>query len=202
MRYVSESEKTLPMKMRYRVSDVCQLLDKSKYPATQTMGGVTFTYNGDGTITVNGTTSSVRASYFVNEVPAAEGHIYYLTGVDVAVSSSKFFLNSFFTSNASWLKDNILYAGQGGIIFPYVAGATTIKTQIAIEPNATATNLVFKPQLFDLTEMYGAGNEPTTVEQFRQDFPEEMYPYSPYCMAPINKIAYVYEAGKTIKMKP
>lgn len=36
-------------------------------------------------------------------------------------------------------------------------------------------------QLFDLTEMYGAGNEPTTVEQFRQDFPEEMYDYKPYC---------------------
>ena len=36
-----------------KVSDVCQLLDKSKYPATQTINGVTFTNNGDGTITVN-----------------------------------------------------------------------------------------------------------------------------------------------------
>ena len=36
-------------------------------------------------------------------------------------------------------------------------------------------------QLFDLTEMYGAGNEPTTVEEFRQDFPEELYDYKPYC---------------------
>lgn len=36
-------------------------------------------------------------------------------------------------------------------------------------------------QLFDLTEMYGAGNEPTTVEQFRQDFPDELYDYKPYC---------------------
>lgn len=174
-----------------KVSDVCQLLDKSKYPDTKITNGITFTNNGDGTITANGTTRSVRASYFVNEVPAAEGHIYYLTGVDVAVSSSKFFLNSFFVSNTSWLKDNILYAGRGGIIFPYVAGATTIRTQIAIQPNATATNLVFKPQLFDLTEMYGAGNEPATVAEFRQRFPNELYPYSPQCWLTSYKSAVV-----------
>ena len=35
-----------------------QLLDKSKYPATTTKNGVTFTNNGDGTITVNGTAGS------------------------------------------------------------------------------------------------------------------------------------------------
>lgn len=162
-----------------KVSDVCQLLDKSKYSATKTTNGVTFTNNGDGTITANGTTSSVRASYFVNDVPAAEGHIYLLTGV--AGNSSKFFLNSFFTSNTSWLKDNILYAGNEATIFPYVAGATKIRTQIAIDPNATANNLVFKPQLFDLTEMYGAGNEPATVAEFKAKFPNELYPYSPRC---------------------
>ena len=35
--------------------------------------------------------------------------------------------------------------------------------------------------------MYGAGNEPTTVEQFRQDFPEEMYDYKPYSIIPSYK---------------
>lgn len=162
-----------------KVSDVCQLLDKSKYPATKITNGITFTHNGDGTITANGTTSSVRASYFVNDVPAAEGHIYLLTGV--AGNSSKFFLNSFFASNTSWLKENLLYAGNEATIFPYVAGATKIRTQIAIDPNATANNLVFKPQLFDLTEMYGAGNEPATVAEFKAKFPNELYPYSPRC---------------------
>lgn len=162
-----------------KVSDVCQLLDKSKYPDKKITNGITFTHNGDGTITANGTTSSVRASYFVNDVPAAEGHIYLLTGV--AGNSSKFFLNSFFASNTSWLKDNILYAGNEAKIFPYVAGATKIRTQIAIDPNATANNLVFKPQLFDLTEMYGAGNEPSTVAEFKAKFPNDLYDYSPRC---------------------
>lgn len=162
-----------------KVSDVCQLLDKSKYSATIITHGITFTNNGDGTITVNGETSDTRASYFVNTVPATEGHIYLLTGV--AGSTSKFFLNSFFATSTSWLKDNICRGGQDGIIFPYVTGATIIRTQIAVEPNATANNLIFKPQLFDLTEMYGAGNEPATVAEFKQKFPNELYDYSPRC---------------------
>lgn len=55
----------------------------------------------------------------------------------------------------------------------------------------TATNQIWKPQIFDLTEMYGAGNEPTTVEQFRQDFPEEMYDYKPYSIVPSYKKSLV-----------
>ena len=62
----------LPMyKGRYKVSDVCQLLDKSKYPATQTVNRVTFTNNSDGSITVNGTatadTSFMQTSTINNE---------------------------------------------------------------------------------------------------------------------------------------
>lgn len=65
-------------------------------------------------------------------------------------------------------------------------------------------------QLFDLTEMYGAGNEPTTVEEFRQDFPEEMYDYKPYCFvksyktllkATDNKIITSYKKSLACKTK-
>lgn len=50
-------------------------------------------------------------------------------------------------------------------------------------------------QLFDLTEMYGAGHEPTSVEQFRQDFPEEMYDYSPNCWLTSYKRVFVTGGG-------
>lgn len=33
-------------------------------------------------------------------------------------------------------------------------------------------------QIFDLTAMFGAGNEPTTVEEFEKIFPADYYPYS------------------------
>ena len=38
--------------------------------------------------------------------------------------------------------------------------------------------LVFTPQMFDLTVMFGAGNEPSTVAEFRAMFPEAYYPYA------------------------
>ena len=57
---------------------------------------------------------------------------------------------------------------------------TEIKIRKTFDEGATFNNYVVKPQFFDLTEMYGAGNEPTTVEQFRADFPNELYDYNPY----------------------
>ena len=161
-----------------KVSDVCQLLDKSKYPATQTINGVTFTNNGDGTITANGTATK-RATFDLGNTPVVEGHTYLLTGV--AGSTSAYFLNSYFVSSTEWLKDNICYGTMPGVIYSYVPGARYAKNYIAIEPNAPANNLVFKPQLFDLTEMYGAGNEPKTVAEFKAKFPNDLYDYSPIC---------------------
>lgn len=38
--------------------------------------------------------------------------------------------------------------------------------------------LVFTPQMFDLTVMFGAGNEPSTVAEFRAMFPDAYYPYA------------------------
>lgn len=35
-----------------------------------------------------------------------------------------------------------------------------------------------KPQIFDLTKMFGSGNEPSTVEEFEAMFPEDYYSYN------------------------
>lgn len=43
----------------------------------------------------------------------------------------------------------------------------------------TSTNgLRFQTQAFDLTRLFGAGNEPATIEEFRSSFPDSYYPYS------------------------
>ena len=39
--------------------------------------------------------------------------------------------------------------------------------------------------------MYGAGNEPTTVQQFKADFPNELYDYKPYSIVPSYKKSLV-----------
>ena len=43
---------------------------------------------------------------------------------------------------------------------------------------ATAGTYGFTLQLFDLTAMFGAGNEPTSVEEFEAMFPADYYPYN------------------------
>lgn len=161
-----------------KVSDYCQLLDKSKFPATQTVNGVTFTNNGDGSITANGTaTSRAVLVLFYKTLPIIRGK-----GLIIGDPQPDYaFINYMFYNNKDgWLVDNASFNGDG-LIFTGKDDAAYAILYIAIEPGSTANNLIFKPQLFDLTEMYGAGNEPTTVEQFRQDFPDEMYDYKPYC---------------------
>ena len=151
-----------------------QLLDKSKYPATQTMHGVTFTNNGDGTITVNGTNN---------------GEIYYslevLTSIPVGHkviiddgNSTLYFFGDMRT------KDNVLIRTiPPRTIFTLPSNLARLNMLYFVRYNTggvTYNNELSRPQLFDLTAMYGAGNEPTTVEQFRADFPNELYDYNPY----------------------
>lgn len=47
-----------------------------------------------------------------------------------------------------------------------------------VKSGATVNNLVVYPQIYDLTAMFGSGNEPTTVEEFEKIFPADYYPYN------------------------
>ena len=156
-----------------------QLLDKSKYPATQTINGVTFTNNGDGTITVNGTaTNNAYFNIQNDQFVCTPNKKYLLCGCPAIGSWTTFAL---YVSQASdkWLAD-VPDFGNGNVFTGVVDATRFSGVIIFIVKNQTVNNLVFKPQLYDLTEMYGIGNEPTTVEQFRADFPNELYDYNPY----------------------
>ena len=66
-----------------KVSNVCQLLDKRTYPATGTDRGITFTNNGDGSITVNGTATGEYYSLYtinINIDSVIFGHKYAILG--------------------------------------------------------------------------------------------------------------------------
>lgn len=191
----------LPMyKGRYKVSDVCQLLDKSKYSNTNTVNGITFTNNkDDGTITVNGTaTNRAVNTYVIYSKTRLSGKVL-LTGCPSGGSSNTYY-NYVYTRRGDgvWISGNNDYGS--GCFFNYGITAYNILCQIIIEKGTVCNNLVFKPQLFDLTEMYGAGNEPTTVEEFREKFPNDLYPYQPYCWAKLKSLIYK-DDNEYIKMK-
>ena len=147
------------------------LLDKWKYPVTTTTNGVTFTNNGDGSITANGTATATAGYILFNyQRTLTVGHKYLLSGAPSNASSDAY-IQCYDDTNYEWLTDK----GNGGIAtFPKeivnLSGSNMIRIRIGSGYNVNG--LLFEPALYDLTLMYGAGNEPTTVNQFYTDHPE------------------------------
>lgn len=179
----------LPMhKGRYKVSDMCQLLDKSKYAATRTINGVTFTNNGDGTITVNGTATSRTVFMFIEENVIMSKGDNVLLGKPLDIEAY----------NKFWFEIHFAFTDGTG---RYIADTNyrvhelekdvrNVNTYVTVAAGETV-NATVTPQLYNLTEMFGAGNEPTTVEEFKEKFPDDSYPYSPYCWAKIKQMRYM-----------
>ena len=177
-----------------KVSNVCQLFDKRKFLATQTVNGITFTNNGDGTITVNGTATGRAAFRFVfDRVIISKGaKLRFNNALDVEAY------------NKFWVEVKLQYTdGTDKYISDVYSPSPPIKdvneiTGYVIVNEGETVNATLTPQLYNLTEMYGAGNEPTTVEQFRQDFPDEMYDYSPHCWLTSYKRVFMTGGGNCL----
>lgn len=105
---------------------------------TKTVNGVTFTDNGDGSITVNGTATEL--AYFILQkgkwlLPGK----YFLSGCPASGSSDTYYI----TTNG--------YNGESDIgtgrILDITSDLTQTNIAIIIKPGTTVSNLVFKPQL-------------------------------------------------------
>lgn len=171
-----------------KVSDVCQLLDKREYPETQTINGVTFTNNGDGTITVN--SLNITANAYVqltryHYIDAKKGHKYCaLSGTN---RDGGYFYVDVLDENGAYLLEIV------DNVYTVPADNYSLRPSITAEKNKPFGDKTYKPQLFDLTEMYGAGNEPTTVAEFKAKFPNELYDYSPRCWVKAYKTGLIAE---------
>lgn len=174
-----------------KVSDVCQLLDKSKYEETKTKNGIIFTNNGDGTITVDGTIADVsggNASFSLipdgNFIPVNNTHKYLgLTIEDVPQGAYIYVSGWKDNSPYHWVSDVGYIEDSYGFFYQNTnLNVKYISISVGVNSDATALyNFNVAPQWFDLTEMYGAGNEPSTVAEFKAKFPNELYDYSPRC---------------------
>ena len=177
------SEENVFYKTLLKTSYVCQLFDKDKFFATRTAHGVVFTNNGDGSFTINGTCDadadadqplflqSVDYSVYF-DLYSIENHKYLLIPLPQQFSYNT--LRFIFGTGA------VPYYETSNTYEIYTATKTGTYSCFAIYrvgAGTTINNLMVKPQLFDLTEMYGAGNEPTTLEEFRQKYPNDLYPY-------------------------
>lgn len=141
-----------------RISDACELEQTADvriasknlipYPyaeTTKTVNGVTFTDNGDGTITINGTATAdtgfmcqnflnvslPKGSYTASGTPSDGGRTYYT--------------NFAFKHNSTAAYDSSDYGT--GLHFSLPDGADKVYVFIRIKSGATLNNAVFKPQL-------------------------------------------------------
>ncbi len=162
-----------------------QLLDKSKYPTTSTINGVTFTNNGDGTITANGTaTSSAFFSVQNNYADIMSGHKYMILGCPKGGTNSTYSIR--YNTNGFGENGSGKIVSKGDSIEEHNYTRSLI---IVVGKGVTCSNLVFKPQLFDLTQMFGAGNEPATPEEFWSYFDHKLYPHNPGETQPLFEIS-------------
>lgn len=71
------------------------------------------------------------------------------------------------------------------------------RIQIAVYTADTSVDYDVTVTAFDLTKMFGSGNEPSTVEEFEAMFPEDYYPYNKGTLLsmPVNEVV---EQGKNL----
>lgn len=137
---------------------------------SRTNAGITYTYD-NGKLTVTGTATSTSWWLYsgLPEMNMKANHKYLIVlGNSVADSS---------LTTYNWYLPN---SGQRFY---------TDKTIIAINNDVNqylqlqvfkdyTIDAVFYPQVFDLTQMFGVGNEPSTVEDFTSLFPLSYYSYN------------------------
>ena len=152
-------------------------MDTRLYTNTETKNGITFTNNGDGTITVNGTATAWSAYVTSSKFNMFLGHKYLLSPnpTDVNVTLQCGLIDAAGVWRTQWLCNT-------PVAFTLTnENIASGRFWIGVEKGKTVSNATVSPQAFDLTEMYGAGNEPSTVAEFKAKFPNELYDYSPRC---------------------
>lgn len=154
------------------------VFNQSFQPRKEINNGVTATADSDGTITLNGT---VTASYFnFRDVTPEQNKVgKYAFGLLILNNpddiSMKFgFLNRSQSTPA-------ITSGSAAVIYNQIQSEISLGKATGISGLAIGTvftNVKIKIQIFDLTVMFGSGNEPSTVEEFEKMFPAAYYPYN------------------------
>lgn len=194
---IADKTRALVTRIEGKTTKMVQLLDKSKFSATTTSNGVTFTNNGNGSVTVTGTVIvdgvAVKIYSISNLKELIKGHKYLLIGCPEGGDDWTYMLrlNLYNPGNHGW-SDN-----GNGCIFTFDmesydrdnGGIYIYERTVGAEINRTYT-----PQFFDLTAMNR--EDITSVEQFKAEFPY-LYPYENGNIYPA-KISGVKFTGKNL----
>lgn len=108
-----------------------------------------------------------------------------ISPVQTGISNHKYLFHSHASDTTALSSGTGFYNDNGGnrwheygkgIIFT-MDGNGTIAIAFRVNSNITV-DFSITPQIYDLTAMFGSGNEPSTVEEFEAMFPADYYPYN------------------------
>ena len=145
-----------------------------------TINGVTYVRNDDGSIDIGGT-ATAQVLIYPHVFAAGEtvlGHKYLIRGTSPMGGSFETYFGSIGGVGG-------FDYGNGGIYTNTSYNGNSTQMRITVREGATIPQTKLWPQLFNLTQMFGAGNEPSSVEEFERMFPEPYYPYSAPTLKPV-----------------
>lgn len=169
------------------------------YNTTQTVNGVTFTDNGDGTITVNGTATK-DISYYIknfNDLEIDDNIKYTISGSPNESSAGKYCLSARVYKEGdvpSLSSGDIIRVSQAGTV---VKGYKYIAPYITVWKGATLNNIIFKPMLEYGTVMstykpYSMSN--AGLQEQIEMCKENLIPF-PYCATATGSYANIYSSS-------
>lgn len=166
-----------------------QIFDKSFYKPNFSSEGITFTVNEDGGFTLNGTTAT-GFNITNEEISLKKAHKYLMKYGNTPQNADLWIRTN--SPNTEVYKDD---HGKGVIFAP--SADSIWYMYFALKASVTFENIKYHINIFDLTQMFGSGNEPSTPEEFEAMFPADYYPYNAgeLMSAPVNEVV---EQGKNL----
>lgn len=136
-----------------------QLTKMSATDKTDTKFGVIITDNRNGSYTLNGTATQ-GFNFRIPDVTYTNGHVYLIH-----------------SHPAVCITNDMGYSTDKGSRLQVANASRYVLFSFYVANGSVFDNVTVFPFVCDLTEMFGAGNEPT-LEQFRALFPKDYYPYN------------------------
>lgn len=146
-------------------------------PRKEANNGATVTADSDGTITINGTTT---ASYinFRDVTPEQNKIGKYMFKLLILNNPDNINMKYGFLNRSQ--STPVITSGSSAVIYNQTQSEISLGKATGISGFAVGTvfnDVKIKIQIFDLTAMFGSGNEPASVEEFEAMFPADYYPY-------------------------
>ena len=184
--HIPDKTNILLNKVEGNTKKVVQLLDKSKYGTAWNHDGINWTpYGAYGIIHCVGKNTATQYNCFfmndswdMNDIVFDDHKYILLTGLKQSYTSFEAgwycgYSDEDGTTGITWYSSTGINQTNLNVFTIEKHNYTWKRIELRVMyGNKDTLDVWWTPQLFDLTAMYGRGNEPTTLEQFKQDYPD------------------------------